>query len=278
MKHPAKWRETADPFGLNYHDFELLEILGYPHAGNDVFHVKGLYQGKEVTSFIKIARSRYSGIDNEIRIMKQIDCPYAPQLIDYGLEKPEFIVTLEKEGERLSTIVSDNSEMESLSYMREYGEMLAQIHSWNINTDRWPDRKFHHQPVDELLEKLQLSHLKTFFADEPREGKECFCHGDFHYANILWEDHHINAILDFELAGMGNRDFDIAWALFRRPGQRFMKTDDEIEEFLAGYGSRAEYDRQSIRYYMAQCYVYFLEFSKDEEYSSYIRRWLELNT
>ena len=278
MKHPAKWRETADPFGLNYHDFELLEILGYPHAGNDVFHVKGLYQGKEVTSFIKIARSRYSGIDNEIRIMKQIDCPYAPQLIDYGLEKPEFIVTLEKEGERLSTIVSDNSEMESLSFMREYGETLAQIHSWNVNTDKWPDRKFHHEPGEELLEKLELSHLKAFFADRPREGKECFCHGDFHYANILWEDHHINAILDFELAGRGNRDFDIAWALFRRPGQRFMKTDAEIEEFLAGYGSRAEYDRQSIRYYMAQCYVYFLEFSKDEEYSSYIRRWLELNT
>ena len=168
--------------------------------------------------------------------------------------------------------------MESLSYMREYGETLAQIHSWNINTDRWPDRKFHHQPGEELLKKLQLSHLKAFFADKPEEGVKCFCHGDFHYANILWKDHHINAILDFELAGRGNRDFDIAWALFRRPGQRFMKTDAELEEFLAGYGSRAEYDRQSIRYYMAQCYVYFLEFSKDEEYSSYIRRWLELNT
>ena len=57
-----------------------------------------------------------------------------------------------------------------------------------------------------------------------------------------------------------------------------MKTDMEIEEFLAGYGSRAEYDREAIRYYMAQCYVYFLEFSQDEEYSCYIRKWLELNT
>ena len=278
MKHPEKWRETADPFSLKYHDFQLLEILGYPHAGNDVFHVRGLYKDKEVTAFIKIARSRFSGIDNEIRIMKQISCPVAPEVIDYGLDKPEFIVTLEKEGERLSTIVGDNSEVESLSYMREYGETLAQIHSWNINTDRWPDRKFHHQPGEELLKKLQLSHLKAFFADKPKKGVKCFCHGDFHYANILWKDHHINAILDFELAGRGNRDFDIAWALFRRSGQRFMKTDTEIEEFLAGYGSRAEYDRQSIRYYMAQCYVYFLEFSKDEEYSSYIRRWLELNT
>lgn len=42
--HPAKWRETIDPFELDYHHFQLTEILGYPHAGNDVFHAKGIYQ------------------------------------------------------------------------------------------------------------------------------------------------------------------------------------------------------------------------------------------
>ena len=41
MKHPDKWRDTVDPFTLPYKKFEPLEILGYPHAGNDVFHVKG---------------------------------------------------------------------------------------------------------------------------------------------------------------------------------------------------------------------------------------------
>ena len=45
--HPAKWRETIDPFELDYHHFRLTEILGYPHAGNDVFHAKGIYQQQE---------------------------------------------------------------------------------------------------------------------------------------------------------------------------------------------------------------------------------------
>ncbi|MGN1020319.1 MAG: hypothetical protein ACI4O7_08075 [Aristaeellaceae bacterium] len=37
--HPEKWRETADPFQLPYRRFRVTEVLGYPHAGNDVFHV-----------------------------------------------------------------------------------------------------------------------------------------------------------------------------------------------------------------------------------------------
>ena len=45
------------------------------------------------------------------------------------------------------------------------------------------------------------------------------------YANILWAGHHISGILDFELAGYGNKEFDIAWAVFRRPGQKFLRTE-----------------------------------------------------
>ena len=118
--------------------------------------------------------------------------------------------------------------------------------------------------MKELLSRFDLDHLKDYFADPPRESVRCFCHGDGHYANILWNDHHISAILDFEMAGYGDRDFDIAWALFRRPGQKFMKTGKEIGEFLKGYGETGEYDYEAVRFYMAQCYVYFLQFSVDD--------------
>ena len=52
MEFPKKWRETIDPFKLKYHNFTLKEILGYPHAGNDVFYVKGIYKNKEIYAFI----------------------------------------------------------------------------------------------------------------------------------------------------------------------------------------------------------------------------------
>ena len=77
-----------------------------------------------------------------------------------------------------------------------------------------------------------------------------FCYGDFHYANVLWKDHHISAILDFELAGYGSRDFDIAWALFLRPGQKFLKTDEELERFLRGYQKYGDCNVEAVKYYM----------------------------
>lgn len=83
-------------------------------------------------------------------------------------------------------------------------------------------------------------------------------------------------LLDFELAGYGNRDFDIAWALFRRPGQKFLKTEVEQKAFLRGYQRTAPCDQEAVKYYMAQCYVYFLQFSGDDaEYCDYIRTWVK---
>ena len=112
---------------------------------------------------------------------------------------------------------------------------------------------------------------------ERRHGETVFCHGDFHYANVLWKDQHISAILDFELAGYGNRDFDIAWALFLRPGQRFLKTDKEQALFIKGYQKHGDCNVDAVIYYMAQCFVYFLCFCDEKDYCEYVRNWLKQN-
>lgn len=44
MKHPEKWRDTIDLFSLPFRNFSLLDVIGYPHEGNDVFQVKGVYK------------------------------------------------------------------------------------------------------------------------------------------------------------------------------------------------------------------------------------------
>ena len=163
--------------------------------------------------------------------------------IDCGFAGTPFSVTLELPGERLSTIVGENETLESLSFMEEYGATLARLHQLSVRAEMVKDRRFFHAPPDKLLKILGLEECKGYFANPPKGAVQCFCHGDFHYANILWNNHHISGILDFELAGYGNRDFDIAWALFRRPGQKFMKTEAEQESFLCGYQQVAPCDR-----------------------------------
>lgn len=275
MKHPDKWRDTVDPFSLPYKHFQLKEVLGYPHAGNDVFHVRGIYDGREVRAFVKAARQKGASINNEVAILSQIDSPIFPAVIDYNLEGTPFSVTLELPGERLSTFLGDNDHLDSMAYMPEYGAALAGIHQWSLQAGDVKDRKFFHRPSEELLSGLGLDHLREYFSQPEKQPVRCFCHGDFHYANILWEQHHISGILDFELAGYGNRDFDIAWALFRRPGQSFLKSEEERNAFLEGYRRFGEYDPDAVKRYMAQCYVYFLQFRIDEEYESFVRGWLQ---
>ncbi len=275
--HPEKWRETCDPFAFTFSDFQLTKILGYPYAGNDVFHVHGLWNGAETTAYLKAARQPGAAIENEILILSQLDSPVFPKVLDYDRNCSAFSVTAELPGQRLSVIVGDNQDNISLSYMEKYGEALAQLHAMRISAKAQADRKFYHPPTKELLKKLELSSLADFFANKPSQEETVFCHGDFHYANLLWDDHRISAILDFELAGYGNRDFDIAWALFLRPGQTFLKTDAERELFLKGYKKYSSCNAEAVKYYMAQCYVYFLTFCTEEDYCRYVRNWLREN-
>lgn len=276
--HPEKWRETCNPFQLPYRDFQLTEVLGYPHARNDVFHVRGMYHGATVTAYIKVARHDTNALARDIHILSQLDAPVYPKVLDAGDSPVAFSVTEALPGTRLSVLLGENKEMESLDYMEEYGATLAQLHSLHLCAPKQADRRYHHRPPDELLRQLGLSALSDFFNRLPPGSPSVFCHGDFHYANLLWDKGHISAILDFELAGYGNRDYDIAWAMFCRPGQRFLRTPEEQQLFLQGYNRHGECNAEAVRYYMAQNYVYFLQLSDDTpEYGQYIRSWLADN-
>ena len=57
-----------------------------------------------------------------------------------------------------------------------------------------------------------------------------------------------------------------------------IRLDKEQLAFLRGYRRWGEYNADAVRYYMAQCYVYFLNFCDDDpEYCAYIRTWLAEN-
>lgn len=109
MKHPGPWRDTIDPFTLPYQSFKPLEILGYPHAGNDVFYVRRLYHGRQINAYIKAARQRGADIGNEISILSQLRSPVTPPVVDFCLDGTPFIVTQALPGERLSMIVGENA-------------------------------------------------------------------------------------------------------------------------------------------------------------------------
>lgn len=273
MKHPEKWRDSIDPFSLTFKNFHLLEVIGYPHAGNDVFQVKGIYKEEKVEAYIKVARQFGADIENEINTIAAIKCDLAPSIIDYDDEKKYFCVSLAKKGERLSSIVGDNSNRASLDYLYEYGLALAKLHATEGIFPDVKDRKFFHIPDKEYFRELGIKFVYDYLiSNQPQRINKCFCHGDFHYANILWQQKHISAILDFELSGWGNKEFDIAWALILRPGQKFMNTDEEISLFMDGYRSEGTCNWYYVKYYMILIYSYFYKIGRTNvEYLYYVK-------
>ena len=64
--------------------------------------------------------------------------------------------------------------------------------------------------------------------------------------------------------------------MFRRPGQKFLRTEAELQTFLNDYRQFGTCDAEAVKTYMAQCYVYFLQFCGDDaEYCAYARAWLQ---
>ena len=272
MKHPDKWRETTNPFSLPFKNFKLVEILGYPHARNDVFHVLGIYEGEEVEAYIKIARQKDSDLKTEIDTILKLDYDFIPQILDYDDDREFFVVTRAKQGDRLSFVLKNNPSENSLDYMYEYGHTLAKIHSQKGEFPKVKDRKFFHIPQKQVLDNFEIGFIYDFLIENsPKTVNSCFCHGDFHYANVLWQDKSISAVLDFELAGLGNREFDIAWAIINRPGQEFLNSQEEIDLFLKGYSSICPFDLDCVKYYMALVYTYFFEIGKNNiDYKTYV--------
>lgn len=260
MNFPKKWRDTIDPYKLKFKNFELLEVLGYPHAGNDVFYARGLYKENEVFVFIKVNRQNGADVKNEVETLNKINLDNTPIVIDYD-DEMTYRVSIALPGERLSVISKQISNNELLNYLKTYGETLAKIHLINGEFNHVKDRKFFHIPSKEYFEKqnINMEVYHYLVSSKPKEITYCFVHGDFHYANVLWQDKKISGLLDFELSGYGNKEFDIAWAITVRPSQEFLKEQQEIDSFISGYKSIGECNLEYIKYYMVLIYSWFYE-------------------
>lgn len=75
---------------------------------------------------------------------------------------------------------------------------------------------------------------------------------------------------------MGNKEFDIAWAIINRPSQMFLKTEQEVTRFLEGYLSENNCNVEYVNYYMVLVYSHFISVDKkNTEYQAFVRKTLK---
>ena len=281
-----KWRDLLiDPTNIKYKKIKILEIFSYPYAQNDVVECKCLYDDNIIDAFVKIERSKMADFDSEINNLKILEkdnlYDKMPRVIEDGMINDKHYIVLKKiEGIRLSDIIKNNSKIDKSKYLINYGRELAKIHS--IKSEIFNDAK---QRIINDIPKVEnykeFDNFLKLYIDYLSENRiifnnKTFIHGDFHYANILWQDEEISGVLDFEYSGMGFKEQDIAWSIVLRPTQTFMDNLEDIKCFLKGYLEIGTYDENSLKWCIINAYCHFYLMNKNNtKYINKLKKLIE---
>jgi aminoglycoside phosphotransferase (APT) family kinase protein len=167
------------------------------------------------------------------------------------LRKPEF----EQARARLTAQLGDAlarihslpvSEVGALLPAVEGDPALAQIDEWQRQLDE----------IGEPLPAVELG-LRWLRANSPGPAEPRLVHGDFRLGNFIVDEDGLAAVIDWELAHLGDPAEDIGWLCIR--SWRFGNDDRPVagvgglDEFISAYESAggARVDRDRIRYWEA---------------------------
>ena len=167
------------------------------------------------------------------------------------LRKPEFEGARRRLtaqlGEALARIHSiDTADLDDVLPDPGHDPTLAQISKWERELDE----------IDEPLPTVELG-FRWLRANAPEPVEPRLVHGDFRLGNFIVDTNGLAAVIDWELAHLGDPVEDIGWLCIR--SWRFGNDDrpvaglGELDDFLASYeaagGETIEHDR--VRYWEA---------------------------
>jgi aminoglycoside phosphotransferase (APT) family kinase protein len=121
---------------------------------------------------------------------------------------------------------------------------LAQVERWEAELDR----------IGEPLPALELG-LRWLRAHRPAPAAPALVHGDFRLGNFIVDQRGLAAVIDWELAHLGDPAEDVGWLCIRswRFGNdnRQVAGLSDLDSFLAAYrkAGGAGLDRERIRYW-----------------------------
>jgi len=194
----------------------------------------------------------------------------APEVIAAGLDHAllgsSFLVARRVPGESIPRRVLRDPEFEGARsrFVDDAAQQLAAIHRL--------DPTHHHGSLRHVADELELQRtLHESFADphpvfdlvlrwldlhRPVHRPDTVLHGDFRMGNLLFDSNGITAVLDWELAGIGQPGLDLGWLASRSwrfggPGE--LAGIASVPEFLAAYGAAGgtPFDEHELQWWRA---------------------------
>lgn len=220
---------------------------------NDVFSCKAMVHDQPIDVHVKVAKSKRHQLSNEQEVLKALSGKGVPvpSVLCYRDSPVAFLVLKSLPGRMLWDYIDPRREWYSegsvLKYLRLYGECLARIHGLPL---QWAHQKrsilnglIGEETIDDNVFKGLVSWLREHL---PSEREEVFVHGDLNTANVLFMDGEISGVVDWEFAGLGWREYDLAWVL--RARRAFLNTEAERQSILEGYRQHCSFDGDALRW------------------------------
>jgi aminoglycoside phosphotransferase (APT) family kinase protein len=167
------------------------------------------------------------------------------------LRKPEFETARSRLTTQLAEALArihaiDPSGLDTILPQPDSDPALGQIAVWERQLDE----------IGESLPTVELG-LRWLRANAPEPPEPRLVHGDFRLGNFIVDNHGLAAVIDWELAHLGDPAEDIGWLCIR--SWRFGNDDRPVggvgglDEFISAYEAAggAPVDRERVRYWEA---------------------------
>jgi aminoglycoside phosphotransferase (APT) family kinase protein len=174
-----------------------------------------------------------------------------PRVLWFGEGRREFLALETRPGAMLRDVLNPSSDLFRVNSQEqvlfELGEYVGRLHNQDLDWTENRRSALYGLLGEEDIRDERFQEIVLWLESNPPPEKEyVFVHGDLNDANCLVAQSQITALLDWESAGLGWREYELAWILRER--QHYMNTPESRDSFLRGYTSMTSYDAEALRW------------------------------
>jgi aminoglycoside phosphotransferase (APT) family kinase protein len=248
-----------------------LELDSYELNGNGetntVYWIRGRYQCKPLQAYVKVGKQPSHHLANEYALLRMLTSSGIPvPNVLWASEGRNVLLLQAIDGIMLWDLLDPRRAhydgTNALTALRQYGEWLGRIHSLSLAcSPQLRTRLYGLIGEEHVIDPRFQALIGWLQSQEIRQREHVFVHGDYNPANVLLRDGAVAGIIDWEYAGSGWKEYELAWAL--RARRTFLNTQPEREAFLAGYCQYNHFDPTALQWCEVLNYLHDAYWSRE---------------